>query len=470
MVFSSLYFLFIFLPVSLVLYYISPKKIKNVVLILLSLVFYAWGTPEYIILMLFSVVFNYCAGIQLDNMLSDDRQTGAKVIMVLTVIINLLLLGFFKYWGFVVENLNRLPFINLNYQQLPLSIGISFYTFQVLTYVFDVYRDKVPVQRNFILFTTYVTFFPKLVSGPIVPYKDMEAQLESRTLSFTRFGEGTVLFFVGLFKKVLIADNLSTSFYAITALPLDNMSTVTAWLGSIMYTLLLYFDFSSYSDMAIGIAKMFGFDFKKNFDYPYQSRSITEFWRRWHISLGSWFRDYLYFPLGGSRVSTGKIIRNLLIVWLCTGIWHGAAWTFIFWGLIHGAAQILEKYPLKNALTKVPGGLKWLGTMLVVHFGWVFFFSPSLSSALGWIGQMFGAGDGGFLDATAKYYLSGNWFLLLISVIGCGPLVKNLTVNFMSNRGVVRKILGVIVFALLLIFSIAYMMNATYSTFLYFNF
>ena len=470
MVFSSLYFLFIFLPVSLALYYIVPKKARNVVLILLSLVFYAWGTPEYIILMLFSVVFNYCAGIYMDTLRQDGKEKATRLVMVVTVVVNLLLLGFFKYWGFVVENLNRIPFLHLSYQELPLPIGISFYTFQVLTYIFDVYRQKVTVQRNFILYATYVTFFPKLVSGPIVPYKDMEAQLANRSMSWNKFGEGAVLFFVGLFKKVLLADNLGVGFNAITAMPLDNMSTVTAWLGSILYTLMLYFDFSGYSDMAIGVAKMFGFDFNKNFDYPYSAKSITEFWRRWHISLGSWFRDYLYFPLGGSRCSTPKILRNLLIVWLCTGIWHGAAWTFLFWGLIHGAAQILEKFPLRKALEKVPGWLKWLGTMLVVHFGWVFFFSADLGSALAWIGQMFGAGAGGFLDATAKYYLGSNWLLILVAIIGCGPLVKNFAVNFISRKGTVRRVVAIGMFALLLICCIAYMMNATYSSFLYFNF
>lgn len=470
MVFSSLYFLFVFLPVSLALYYIAPKKIKNVVLILLSLVFYAWGTPEYIILMLFSIVFNYCAGLYMGSLREDGREGMVRTVMILTVVINLLLLGFFKYWGFVVENLNRIPFINISYSQLPLPIGISFYTFQVLTYIFDVYREKVKVQRNFILYATYVTFFPKLVSGPIVAYKDMEAQLELRPMTRVKFGEGAVLFFVGLFKKVLIADNLGVGFYAITALPLDDMSTVTAWLGSILYTLMLYFDFSSYSDMAIGIAKMFGFDFNKNFDYPYKSTSITEFWRRWHMSLGAWFRDYLYFPLGGSRCATVKIIRNLVIVWLATGIWHGAAWTFIIWGLLHGAAQLLEKFPLKKLLDKIPNGVKWLGTMLVVHFGWVFFFSPDLGSALGWIGQMFGAGGGGFLDATAKYYLGSNWLLILLAVIGCGPLVKNFCTNFVSRKGMTNKIIAMAVFALLLICCIAYMMNATYSSFLYFDF
>lgn len=470
MVFSSLFFLFLFLPISLALYYIVPRALKNIVLIACSLVFYAWGTPEYIVLMIFSVIFNYCAGLEMDLLRRQERPKRVRLVLILSVVVNLLLLGFFKYWGFLVENINRLGLFHLNYTALPLPIGISFYTFQVLSYLFDVYREKVAVQRNFIYYATYVTFFPKLVSGPIVPYHAMEAQLQSRPMNATLFGEGAALFLTGLFKKVLIADNLNAAFTSITALPLDNMSTVTAWLGSICYTLLLYFDFSSYSDMAIGLGKMFGFDIAKNFDYPYLSKSITEFWRRWHISLGSWFRDYVYFPLGGSRVSTGKILRNLLIIWLLTGIWHGAAWTFIFWGLLHGAAQILEKFPLKKALEKVPGWLKWLGTMLVVHIGWVFFFSPSLGSAFGWLGQMLGAGSGGFLDSTAKYYLGSNWLLLVIAIIGCGPVVKNFALNFASSKGTVRKVICVAVFAALLILCMGYLVNATYRSFLYFNF
>ena len=339
MVFSSLMFLFVFLPMTLVLYYLVPKPLKNPVLILCSLIFYAWETPQYLVLMIFSVVFNYCAGLELDDLHQRGKPKAAKWVMIAVVVMNLFLLGFFKYSGFLVENLNHIPGVALTAAKVALPVGISFYTFQVLSYVFDVYRQNVPVQRNFVLFATYVTFFPKLVSGPIVAYKDMEAQLRERTVSLDQICDGATLFLTGLFKKVLIADNLGVLYASISGQS-GTMSVVTAWLGAIGYTLQLYFDFSGYSDMAIGLGRMFGFDIDKNFDYPYLSKSITEFWRRWHISLGKWFRDYVYFPLGGSRVRTTKILRNLLIVWLLTGIWHGAAWTFVFWGLLHGLAQV----------------------------------------------------------------------------------------------------------------------------------
>lgn len=468
MVFSSLIFLFVFLPITLVLYYIVPKPLKNPVLILCSLIFYAWETPQYLVLMLFSVVFNYCAGLELDDLHGQGKAKAAKWFMIAVAAMNLFLLGFFKYSGFLVENLNHIPGVALTAAKVALPVGISFYTFQVLSYVFDVYRQNVPVQRNFVLFATYVTFFPKLVSGPIVAYKDMEAQLRERQVSLDRICSGATLFLTGLFKKVLIADNLGVLYAGISGQS-GAMSVVTAWLGAIGYTLQLYFDFSGYSDMAIGLGQMFGFDIDKNFDYPYLSKSITEFWRRWHISLGKWFRDYVYFPLGGSRVRTSKILRNLLIVWLLTGIWHGAAWTFVFWGLLHGLAQVLEKFPLRNVREKVPDWVNWLVTMLIVNFGWVFFAAPSLGSALHWIGQMFYSAAG-FLDGTALYYLGSSWPLLLIAIIGCTPWPKLVGANFAGSKGVGTKVVSVAVYALLLVSCVASMINATYSTFLYFQF
>ena len=305
MVFSSLMFLFVFLPMTLVLYYLVPKPLKNPVLILCSLIFYAWETPQYLVLMLFSVVFNYCAGLELDDLHQRGKPKAAKWVMIAVVVMNLFLLGFFKYSGFLVENLNHIPGVALTAAKVALPVGISFYTFQVLSYVFDVYRQNVPVQRNFVLFATYVTFFPKLVSGPIVAYKDMEAQLRERTVSLDQICDGATLFLTGLFKKVLIADNLGVLYASISGQS-GTMSVVTAWLGAIGYTLQLYFDFSGYSDMAIGLGRMFGFDIDKNFDYPYLSKSITEFWRRWHISLGKWFRDYVYFPLGEAECAPRK--------------------------------------------------------------------------------------------------------------------------------------------------------------------
>jgi len=470
MSFNTLFFLFVFLPVSLVLCHIAPKRLKNAVLVVVSLVFYAWGAPEYLALMGFSLLFNWCAGVWMGN-LRESRGDGAgRSVLVLTVAVNLLVLGFFKYWGFAVENLNRLFRLNIPYRPLPLPIGISFFTFSVLSYGIDVQRGKVAAQRNFISYAAYVTFFPKLVSGPIVTYADMEEPLKSRSVSVADFGEGAVLLCTGLFKKVLIADHLSTAFYAMTALPGDSVSVATAWMGMVFYSLILYFDFSGYSDMAIGIARMFGFRFEKNFDYPYMSVSITEFWRRWHISLGRWFRDYVYFPLGGSRVSAGRVLGNLLVVWLLTGIWHGSAWTFVIWGLIHGVCQILEKFLLADVLKKTPKFLRWLGTMLVVGVAWVFFFSPTLPDALMWVSRMLGIGAAGFLDGTARYYFAGNWPVLLAAVVGCFPAVKNTALNLVTGPGAWRKILGVAVYGGLLALTVAGLMNATYSSFLYFQF
>ncbi len=468
MAFNSLFFIFAFLPISLILYFITPKRLKTAVLVLISLVFYAWGTPQYIVLMLFSVVFNYCTGLEIDHYLSQERYTGAKVTMILAVIVNLLLLGFFKYYGFLIDSINAVTGLHLHYTELPLPLGISFYTFTVLSYILDVYNEKAPAQTNFLNCAAYVTFFPKVISGPIVQYHDMDEQLSERVMAPAKFGAGVNLFLVGLAKKVLIADNLGVAFGAISGL--ESMSVVTAWLGMIFYSLELYFDFSGYSDMAIGLAKMFGFNFDKNFNYPYLSHSISEFWRRWHISLGAWFREYVYIPLGGNRCSTAKVVRNLAIVWLLTGLWHGAAWNFILWGLYHGAFVMLERFVLKDFLEKIPKPIRIFGTVLLVFFGWVLFFSPSLGSALHYYGQMFGAGHMGFLDATAKYYLSGNVWLLLIAIIGCGPIVQRLHQRLCYWKGGAFRYISLAAYAIALILCVAYLLGTTYSSFLYFQF
>ena len=474
MAFSTLIFLFAFLPVSLILYHIMPARTpKNAILLVLSLVFYAWGAPEYFVILLFSVLFNYCAGLYIANSPDGESRHGTARKnggLVFAVVVNVALLCFFKYWTGFLGLLNSILPAPLPVRELPLPIGLSFYTFSVLSYLFDVYRKKCPVQRNLMNFALYVTFFPKVISGPIVSYTDMAEQLQSHRVDRELFGEGVILFLTGLGKKLLLADGLSAAFYAMQALPGDSISVATAWLASIFYSLMLYFDFSGYSDMAIGLGKMFGFNMAKNFDYPYISASITEFWRRWHISLGSWFRDYVYFPLGGSRVTTGKVLRNLLIVWLLTGIWHGSTLTFVFWGMIHGFAQILEKYPLKGLLEKTPKFLRWLGTMLLVNVAWVFFSAPTVGDAFLWVGRMVGIGTTGLVDATAKYYFAGNALLLLFALIACAPTAKNVALRLVTGPGKVRKIVVVVFYAALLCLCIAAMMNATYSTFLYFQF
>ncbi|MCH3971844.1 MAG: MBOAT family protein [Oscillospiraceae bacterium] len=469
--FSSLFFLFAFLPLSLLLYYLVPQRAKNAVIMVISLVFYAWGTPKYIVLLLFSICFNYFAGLGIAAGKKAQKRPQALAYMVIAAVVNLLLLGFFKYDGFLVDNLNKLFHTSFAHTTLALPIGISFYTFQVLSYIFDVYMEKAPVQKNFIDFAVYVSFFPKVTSGPIVQYHDMADQLTQRSCSFVKFGEGAKLFIIGLGKKVLLADCLNTTFTAVSALPLQNVSVLSAWVGCITYTLIIYFDFSGYSDMAIGLAKMFGFDFDKNFDYPYISQSVTEYWRRWHISLGRWFRDYVYIPLGGNRNGLANNIRNIVIVWLLTGLWHGAAWNFIFWGGFYGVLLLFEKFVIKQYLPKIPAAVKHIFTMLMVMIGWVFFFSPSLPFAFQWVGRMFGIGAGAAADSTGCYYLTQCLALIIVGAFGATPLAAKLSSNLSAvTRGNHRLVLRVVGCCVVLVLSIAYMVNSTYSTFLYFKF
>ena len=469
MSFSSLLFIFVFLPVSLILYYVFPKKLRNIPLVLLSLVFYAWGNPVYLILLLLSMAFNYVSGLQIAAYREAGRTGFARAVMIIAVAANLLVLGYFKYFAFLLDTLNLIPGLNLSAPELALPLGLSFYTFTVLSYILDVYMGRAEAQKNVLSYAVYATFFPKIISGPIVQYKDMREQIESpRTAPPAMIGAGLNMFLVGLFKKVLIADNLGTVFGAVSGL--DAMSVGTAWLGMVLYSLQLYFDFSGYSDMAIGISKMLGFDLAKNFDYPYRSKNITEFWRRWHISLGAWFRDYVYIPLGGSRCSKAKIFRNLLVVWLLTGLWHGASWNFIAWGLWHGAFAMLERFVIKDKLDRVPDPIRIFATCLVAFFGWVMFFSGSLSGMVHYIGQMFGAGHMGLFDGTFRYYLGSSWLLIVAALIGSGPLVRRLHQNLTYRRGGAAVYVSAVLYAVLLILCVASMVSATYTSFLYFQF
>ena len=468
MAFHELGFLFAFFPVAMLLYYFVPKAAKNPILVLLSLVFFAWGSTEYVLLLVLLMVFNYFSALQLST-LKEEKPKWAKMVLWSAVAVDLLLLGFFKYRVFLLENLFAIFGKTPALQEIPAPLGVSFFTFSILSFLFDVYRDKAEVPRNPLDFALYVSFFPKLVSGPIVNYGDFTAQLRERKLNLNKIGAGTRQFLIGLAKKLLIADVLGVTFNAVSALPMDSVSMVSAWLGALSYTLMLYFDFSGYSDMAIGIAQMCGFTFGKNFDYPYLATSITDFWRRWHISLGAWFRDYVYFPLGGSRVSMPKILRNLMAVWLLTGIWHGASWTFILWGIYHGVLQILEKFVLKKVLDKVPNAVKIPLTFLAVVAGWVFFFAPNLGFAVTWLGRMLGVGVK-FADATAKYYLAGSWKILLIALVGASPLPARVGGQIYRSQSSVPVGLSVIWYGLLLILCIAVMTGSTYSSFLYFQF
>ena len=469
MAFSELRFVFLFLPLALLLHKLAPMKVKNIILTLLSLLFFAWGSTRYMVLMILLIVFNYFSGLLIEARKEEQDPKAAKNTLIAAVVLDLLLLGFFKYWGFVLENVNAILRTNFSTQVTSTPMGVSFFTFSLLSYLFDVYRDKAPMDKNFLNFTLFVTFFPKLVSGPIISYAAMAKQIRERKLSSVRFGHGCRMFIVGLAKKVLLSNTLGTTFYAVSAMAPESVSVVTGWIGAISYSLMLYFDFSGYSDMAIGLAHMFGFEFGKNFDYPYMSASITEFWRRWHMSLGAWFRDYVYIPLGGSRVSKPKILRNLLVVWALTGIWHGASWNFIFWGLYYGGLLLLEKFVLASFLEKVPTVLKQIGTVLLVVIGWVFFFSPGLGAAFRWLGCMFGIGGNGFIDDAAKYYLSSSAIILVISALGAYPLATKLG-NLVLKKPKWPVYVTVAWFALLIFLCIAGMMVSTYSSFLYFQF
>lgn len=468
MVFSSLIFLFLFLPVTLLVYYGSPRKLRNVILLVASLIFYAWGEPVYILIMVFSTVFDYFNGLLIDKY--RHRKGIARAVFIGSMTGSLGILGFFKYAGFLVDNINQLFHLHLQTADLPLPVGISFYTFQTMSYVVDVYLNKVPVQRNIISFGAYVTMFPQLVAGPIVKYGDIAGQLESRRVTLERFGEGAELFMRGLAKKVLLANNIGLLWTSVKAEPFAELSVLSAWLGIIAFTLQIYFDFSGYSDMARGLGKMFGFDFMENFRYPYISGSVTEFWRRWHISLGAWFREYVYIPLGGNRQGMAKQLRNVLVVWFLTGLWHGASWNFIVWGLYFGFFVMIEKLFLLRLLERFPAWIRHVYTLLIVILGWVLFEMEHLASAWRFIGVMFGVYGNGFADRQASYDLSANAVLLAVLAFCATPLPGKV-LSYVKNRWKIAGAVAVpLLYVLFMFLSTAYLVNETYNPFLYFRF
>lgn len=468
MLFSSIVFLFTFLPIVLILYYISPKAFKNSILLLASLLFYAWGEPIYLFLMILSILFNYVCG--LDIARNARRPHAAKRCLIFNIVVNISVLGFFKYEGFVFETLNSILPFDIPYRQLALPIGISFYTFQILSYIIDVYRKNVKVQTNLMNFALYVTMFPQLIAGPIVQYSDIERQLRHRRESWNKFGDGAMYFIRGLAKKVLLANTIGMVFENVFAMMPGEVSVLSAWLGCAAYTFQIYFDFSGYSDMAVGIGKMFGFTFMKNFDYPYTSKSITEFWRRWHISLGTWFKDYVYIPLGGNRVTVPKHLRNIFVVWLLTGLWHGASWNFVMWGLYYGAVLVLEKYVLNRFWDKVPAVAKHIYACLLIMFGWVFFFSPTLGSAVEYLKVMFGVNAHGFIDKSSLYILFTNFALWIFVVIGSTPLVDTKCKQIFEKNPKLKMAVSCVVYTVLFLVSVAYIVTDTYNPFLYFRF
>ncbi|WP_331681057.1 MBOAT family O-acyltransferase [Intestinibacter sp.] len=418
--------------------------------------------------MIGTIIFDYIMALKIDKYKKNRKKS--KKYFIFTLLVNVGVLVFFKYIGFIIENINSIFSTNISFENLALPVGISFYTFQVLSYIVDVYLGKVKVQRNLISFGAYVTMFPQLVAGPIVQYETIEEQLNYREESLEKFGQGVERFIQGLGKKVLLANNIGMIWTAISAMDLGSMSVLTSWIGIISYTFQIYFDFSGYSDMAIGLGKILGFDFIENFNYPYISKSVTEFWRRWHISLGSWFREYIYIPLGGNRVTLGKQIRNIFAVWFLTGLWHGASWNFIVWGLYYGVILLLEKIVFKKLLEKTPNFIKHIYTMILVMIGWVFFASTNLGYAVEYIKIMFGLGNNVLIDNVGIYYLYTNIVMFVILSICSTPIIKNKLDRMVikSKTSYINPTL--IVYMLILFLATAYLVNETYNPFLYFRF
>lgn len=478
MVFSSLMFLFRFLPVVLLLYFLAPRKIKNTILFLSSLVFYAWGEPVYVVLMLFSTIVDYTHGRLVYSLKQKNEMKKARVVVASSMIINLALLGFFKYADFIIGNLNLIPGVELPLLKLALPIGISFYTFQTMSYTIDIYRGDALPQKNIISFGAYVALFPQLIAGPIVQYNTVAEQLEGRKETMDSFAEGVMRFMTGLGKKVLLANNIGLLWDMISARPSGEIPVLLAWLGITAYAFQIYFDFSGYSDMAIGLGKMFGFQFLENFNYPYISRSITEFWRRWHMSLGSWFRSYVYIPLGGNRKGLPLQIRNIAIVWLLTGIWHGASWNFLFWGAYFGIFLILEKLFWLDFLKK-HRILSHIYTILLVWVGWAIFAFDNMAKGAEYLKAMFGLAGAGFVNTETLYLLFSYAVLLILLLLAATPYPKQLALKLQTALtekehprigASVQAVLQMVFVAFIFIISTAYLVDATYNPFLYFRF
>ncbi len=465
MVFSSLIFLFVFLPFVLAVYYITPRKFRNLTLFIVDLVFYAWGEPWLIVLMLVSIMLNYTAGILIG--INREKKNLSKFIFILAVILNLGLLGFFKYIGFIGETLNMvMPFLNIPILEIALPIGISFYTFQTMSYTIDVYKNTVKVQKNIITFGTYVSLFPQLIAGPIVRYEDVAEQLMHRKETLQEFTDGVKLFLIGLSKKVLLANEMGNLWDAVRESGAQS-GALGSWVGIIAYTFQIYFDFCGYSEMAMGLGKMFGFDFLKNFDYPYISKSITEFWRRWHISLGTWFREYVYIPLGGNRKGLSRQIINIAVVWFLTGLWHGASWNFILWGLYFGVLLMIEKLFMLKVLKKAPAVIAHIYSIIIILFGWVLFYFEDLGEMGVFLSRMFGS-DGFMMSGDISTTIISYIPLLIAAAVTSTPLISKLY-HRIKNKPVLYIIDNAsCVLALLL--CTAALVSSDYNPFLYYKF
>ena len=473
MLFSSTTFLFAFLPIVLITYYIVPRITRNLVLFIFSLVFYAWGEPVYIVLMIASTIVAYITGLLADKQRKSAKKYTPLIAMIGAVVWNIGLLLFFKYTDFFIGAANSIFGTQIKTLGLALPIGISFYSFQTLSYVIDVYKGEVRSQKNFLDLATYVALFPQLIAGPIVRYIDVAEQLKKRNESIEHFAQGVWRFSIGLGKKVILANTIGELFDTISNSAQSELSVAASWLGIIAYTFQIYFDFSGYSDMAIGLGKMFGFDFLENFNYPYISTSITDFWRRWHMSLSSWFRDYVYIPLGGNRVSLPRQILNLFIVWGLTGLWHGASWNFVIWGLYYFVFLCLEKFVFKKFLDKIPKIIRWVYSMFVVLVGWMIFYFEDFSAMKSAFSVAFGASGNAFTDPVMNAMIINNIPFIIIAAIACAPVAKLVKVGIakLKQRApVTEPIFNTVFNVVMLVLCVASLAGSTYNPFLYFRF
>ncbi|MGN0696418.1 MAG: MBOAT family O-acyltransferase [Oscillospiraceae bacterium] len=486
MVFSSLTFLYFFLPAVMILYFFAGTKVRNVILLVSGLLFYAWGEPFYIVIMLISTLIDYTAGRLMDKFDSDDKKR--RICLLVSVIMNVGLLSVFKYSNFIFDNISALtgqtvtnPFVSvnkcfngifpfeLNEKRIDLPIGISFFTFQSMSYTIDLYLRKIKVQKSFLSFAAYISMFPQIVAGPIVRYEDVAAEIDNRSVNMSKISIGIAYFIKGLAKKVLLANNIGAVWTEIKALDFGEISVLTAWIGILAFTFQIYFDFSGYSDMAVGLGKMMGFNFPQNFDHPYISKSVSEFWRRWHITLGSWFRSYVYIPLGGNRKGTKRTLLNLLIVWALTGLWHGASWNFVLWGLYFGIIIIIERVGLGKLLEKLPSAVSTVYTFLLVVFGWVLFDTDTLTDAIMFFKAMFG-GTGIITDNYSLYMLASNIVMLAICAIGSTSLPDKLYSRLNRKSGAAVSYAMPVIQAAVLLICTAFLTDATYNPFMYFRF
>ena len=486
MVFSSLDFLFFFLPIVMIVYFFSNTKVRNVILLVSGLFFYAWGEPFYIIIMLISTLIDYTAGRLMAKY--DDNDKKRRIFLIVSVCMNVGLLSIFKYSDFIFNNISTLVgtqvtnpvlYVNralnnafdlgLSTDHVDLPIGISFFTFQSMSYTIDLYLRNIKVQKSFLSFAAYISMFPQIVAGPIVRYEDVAAEIDNRTVNMSKISVGIGIFIKGLAKKVLLANNIGALWTTVKAMDYGSLPVLTAWIGILAFTFQIYFDFSGYSDMAMGLGKMMGFNFPENFDHPYISESISEFWRRWHITLGSWFRSYVYIPLGGNRKGTARTLINLMIVWGLTGLWHGASWNFVLWGLYFGVIIVIERVGLGKLLEKLPRFVRIIYTFLLTVFGWILFDTDTLSDAGHYFLALFGGGES-FADSYSVYLLAANALMLIVCAVGSTMLPSKLYSKLKLRTGAASGYIMPAVQAAVLIICSAYLVDATYNPFMYFRF